>query len=130
MESLVAILRRYLACAAAALLLAQGTALSAAAVAYAGVVTASDDCCVKGSHPPGMCPLHRKPVRSTTDAAKCRLSCAASVQPLSTVVAAEPIAVQTSPVTLVPISPDRSPDRHDLLDSDFTPISPPPEAVR
>ena len=67
-------IRRLAAVVAVVLALAQGAAVAASAVAYAGdaIQAVVSDCCVKGSHPPGQCPLHRKP------SAACRLSCAAS----------------------------------------------------
>jgi hypothetical protein len=67
----------------AMLLVAQGAAASAPAIAgIRSMVTGVDvECCVPGSHPPGMCPLHRKsPARPAEGDRTCRFSCAPALQ--------------------------------------------------
>jgi hypothetical protein len=64
------------------LLVAQGVGASASAVAgIRSMVTGVDvDCCVPGSHLPGMCPLHRKATRPAEGDRTCRFSCAPVLQ--------------------------------------------------
>jgi hypothetical protein len=80
------------------------------------------DCCAKGAHPPGMCPLHRRARPSAT----CRLSCAASTSGpvvlvsatslVAPVVLAEPYSVRAvffnrvpSPLEFATVSPTPPP---------------------
>jgi hypothetical protein len=64
------------------LIVAQGVAASAtAAIGVQSMVTGVDvECCVPGSHAPGMCPLHRKAPRPAESDRTCRFSCAPELQ--------------------------------------------------
>jgi len=79
-----------------ALVLGQGASVAVAAATYAADLMGISDCCAKGSHPPGMCPLHRRAKPSTT----CRLSCAASTSGPAVLMSA--ITLPASPIVARP----------------------------
>ena|SRR5436190_14086795 len=96
-------IRRCLVAVALVLAVFQAAAVTAAAAMSATAALAgSTECCVKGSHPVGQCPLHRKTLPSST----CRLSCAAAgAGPI--VLAAG--AMRTEPVVMAEAAPVRAP---------------------
>jgi hypothetical protein len=115
-------IRRGAARVALVLVLGQGASVAVAAVIHAGdaLGIAKADCCVKGAHPPGMCPLHRK----ATPSATCRLSCAASTNgPVVLISATSLIApmVVAEPSSVRTVFFNRAPS---LLES--APVSPTP----
>jgi hypothetical protein len=122
-------IRRRLGIVVVALTLLQASSAAAAAVIGARIAFAADDeCCAKGSHPPGMCPLHRRAAshRTGDPSATCRLSCAASTAGPVTLMSAmtpSPVFSLVAPAVIVVDYPtgDSLP-----IDTAFLALTPPP----
>ena len=123
-------IRRAAGWLAVILIAVQSVAASAtAAIGIRSVVTGVEvDCCLPGSHAPGMCPLHRKAAPPAESDTTCRFSCTPELQapimpvvgvafaPAWRLISPAPIFIEIARVAATPIA----------LSSD--PSLPPPKA--
>ena len=124
-------LRRALGVVALAVALLQGTAVGAAAVLYARADSGdTGDCCAKGSHAPGHCPLHRpRTGHAAGPSRECRLSCAATTQGAVTSLVNIPPVTAVS-VTIPLVSPTTlAAAEMTTLRQTTDPNSPPPKSL-
>ena len=128
--------RRWLGAVAVCLALVQASVaiVSAAACgceARRAAKAASEDCCPAGSHPPGMCPVHRDttghPNGNKTAGAALVCNAGGTMQ-LVLLAGAPPLPRPATTVTLEPVPATIVAADAALIDLDLVPHAPPPKA--
>lgn len=93
---------------------------------------ASEDCCPAGSHPPGMCPVHRDssghPNAKKTNGAALAVCNAGAAMQLVLLSGAPPIAKPATTPTLVPAPATLVAADDAVVNLDLVPHAPPPKA--